>query len=156
MNMRDNITNYYKNKFKIQKIAQYKMDRSYKNKYKNESIKECHIKKRINLRKSSLFGKIYDNITTRINEVLKENNLIFRMDYDKIIGLMMDELENYITGKLKPGMTLDNYGDWEIDHIYPISKFDFSIPSSIDKCFNYTNLQPLWMLENREKYNKII
>lgn len=78
------------------------------------------------------------------------------MSYIKIIGCSVDELRSYIIFGLKPGMTFDNYGEWEVDHIIPVSKFDFSIINNIYKCFNYTNLDPLWFKENREKYNKIL
>lgn len=52
-------------------------------------------------------------------------------------------------------MNFDNYGEWEIDHIIPVSSFDFNIKNNIFKCFNYKNLQPLWKLENRKKSNKL-
>ncbi len=51
-------------------------------------------------------------------------------------------------------MNFKNYGEWEIDHIIPVSSFDFSIKQNIFECFNFRNLQPLWKIENRAKYNK--
>ena len=53
-------------------------------------------------------------------------------------------------------MTFENYGEWQIDHIYPISKYDFTDINNFYECFHYTNLQPLWAEENRIKSNKII
>ncbi len=51
-------------------------------------------------------------------------------------------------------MNWDNYGEWHIDHIIPISKAktleDGKFLSRLE------NLQPLWALENQVKYNKII
>jgi hypothetical protein len=78
------------------------------------------------------------------------------MSYDEIIGCTKDELEVYIKSKLNDGMNIENYPDWEIDHIYPISKFDLIKKENIIACFNYTNLQPLWLTNNRQKYNKLI
>ena len=34
--------------------------------------------------------------------------------------------------------------------------FNLNSEDGILNCFNYKNLQPLWQLENRQKYNKII
>lgn len=44
-------------------------------------------------------------------------------------------------------MNFKNYGEWEIDHIIPVSSFDFSIKQNIFECFNFRNLQPLWRIE---------
>jgi hypothetical protein len=53
-------------------------------------------------------------------------------------------------------MSFDNYGNWEIDHIIPVSSFDLSNENELRKCFNYNNTQPLWKNENRSKSNKIV
>jgi hypothetical protein len=51
------------------------------------------------------------------------------------------------------GMTWDNWGDWHIDHIKPVSIFD---SNSNPKIVNsLSNLQPLWSYNNRSKGNKI-
>ena len=54
-------------------------------------------------------------------------------------------------------MTWDNYGKggWDIDHIYPCSKFDLTQEENIYKMCHYTNLQPMWHLDNIRKGNKI-
>jgi hypothetical protein len=143
---------YYKEKYKA---GQY-----YKNEYKNESIKIKHINKRIKDSKLGGFRKIYNNIIGRINNVLNDNCLTFHRNYEEILGCTYEELEQYIIDKLALDMTFENYGKWEIDHIIPISVFDFNkyndeIDNNISRCFHYSNLQPLWMPENREKSNKI-
>ena len=139
-----------KNKYVSSKIKLY-----YKNKYKEECIKRTLKRKRINNRRKGEFYKIYDNITGRINKIFKINNIQFANSYLEIIGCSFDELEKYIMSKLEDQMTLDNYGEWEIDHIIPVSSFDFSLYDNILKCFHYKNLQPLWLKENRKKFNKI-
>jgi hypothetical protein len=55
-------------------------------------------------------------------------------------------------------MNWDNYGfyGWHIDHIRPCASFDLSKPSEQRKCFNYTNLQPLWATENWGKRDSLI
>lgn len=46
----------------------------------------------------------------------------------------------------KNGMTWENYGEWEVDHIVPLSKGGKHSPQ---------NLQPLWRLENKIKGSKL-
>jgi hypothetical protein len=51
-------------------------------------------------------------------------------------------------------MSFDNYGDWELDHIIPISSA--KTLEDIEKLCHYTNYQPLWWRDNLEKRDKII
>jgi 5-methylcytosine-specific restriction endonuclease McrA len=50
-------------------------------------------------------------------------------------------------------MTWDNYGEWEIDHIVPISSG--KTEEDVIKLCHYKNLQPLWKEDNRKKGNKL-
>ena len=59
-----------------------------------------------------------------------------------------------LANKFKKGMSWDNYGEWEIDHIRPCSSYNLKDPDQQLECFNYSNLQPLWKKENRKKSNK--
>jgi hypothetical protein len=49
-------------------------------------------------------------------------------------------------------MCWENYGEWHIDHIRPISSFDKNDDPKIINALS--NLQPLWALENYIKSNK--
>ena len=52
-------------------------------------------------------------------------------------------------------MSWSNRGEWHIDHIIPCSSFNLLDEKEQEKCFHYTNLQPLWAAENLSKSNKI-
>lgn len=85
-------------------------------------------------------------------------NTLKRLDTSKssttieMLGYSADDLKFHIESLFKEGMTWDNYGDWHIDHIKPVSLFvdsdDVSIVNSLE------NLQPLWATENLSKKNK--
>lgn len=72
----------------------------------------------------------------------------------EILGCSYEEFREYIQSKFQIGMTFDNYGDWELDHIIPISTA--STLEEVKKLNHYTNFQPLWKEDNRKKGNKII
>lgn len=75
------------------------------------------------------------------------------------LGCTVLELKKYLESKFKPGMSWSNYGlgidKWNIDHILPLSYFDLTNPVQVVKACHFTNLQPLWFLENRAKSDKI-
>ena len=50
-------------------------------------------------------------------------------------------------------MSWNNYGrgGWQVDHIRPISSFDFNNENWIKECFSLSNLQPLFESENSSK-----
>jgi HNH endonuclease. len=65
------------------------------------------------------------------------------------------EALDYLEKSFRPPMTRENMGEiWEVDHIIPVSSFDLSDPEQVKTCFHYTNLQPLFVEENRAKGNK--
>lgn len=74
----------------------------------------------------------------------------------KLLGCSYDEFRKHIEGQFKPDMSWDNYGDWHIDHIKPVSSFDLTDPLQQKAAFHFTNCQPLWATENISKGNKII
>lgn len=71
----------------------------------------------------------------------------------KILGCSLNELHKHIVSKFQEGMTIDNYGEWHLDHIIPLSSARNK--EELEKLFHYTNLQPLWAIDNLRKSNKI-
>jgi hypothetical protein len=70
------------------------------------------------------------------------------------LGIDWNGFKLHIEDKFKKGMTWENYGEWEYDHIIPIS---FAKDEEmIVKLNHYTNFQPLWWRENNSKSNKIL
>ena len=67
-----------------------------------------------------------------------------------ILGYSALDLKNHIESKFKNGMSWENYGLWEVDHIKEINTFDKDTPQSIVNSLD--NLQPLWKVDNIKKY----
>ena len=89
------------------------------------------------------------NLRIRINLALKGNPKLSTTM--KLVGCSIERLKQHLEKQFKMGMSWNNYGKWHIDHIRPCASFDLSKPSEQKKCFNYTNLQPLWAEENLKK-----
>ena len=70
------------------------------------------------------------------------------------LGLSMEEFRAYLSSKFQLGMSWENYGKWHIDHIKPLAAFDLTDEAQARAACHYTNLQPLWALENQRKHCK--
>ena len=75
----------------------------------------------------------------------------------ELLGCSIEELKSHLESQFVDGMSWENYGlnGWEIDHIKPCVSFILADPEEQKKCFHYTNLQPLWMADNRKKGGKL-
>lgn len=69
----------------------------------------------------------------------------------KLLGCTVEHLVKHLTGLFCDGMTWENYGKWELDHIKACANFDFTIEAHQRECFHWTNLQPLWKPDNIRK-----
>lgn len=72
----------------------------------------------------------------------------------ELLGYSPEDLKLHMESLFREGMSWDNWGEWHIDHIIPVSKFDKDTPMNIVNAL--CNLQPLWAEENVSKNNKIL
>lgn len=100
--------------------------------------------------------KLSKTLRSRLGSALKNQNAEKSNNTMELIGCTIPFLQGYLTAKFKPGMTWDNHGDWHIDHIKPCAKFNLIDEEEQQKCFHYTNLQPLWAEQNLIKSDKFI
>ena len=73
----------------------------------------------------------------------------------ELLGCSAEYCWNHLEQQFKTGMTRDNYGLWHVDHVIPCSSFDLNDPEQQKFCFHYTNLQPLWAIDNIKKGAKL-
>jgi hypothetical protein len=96
------------------------------------------------------------DIRRRINTALKYNYK--SSSTEVLLGATIAEVKIHLEKQFKPGMSWDNHTHrgWHIDHIVPVSSFDLSRDEEQKKAFHYTNLQPLFAIDNLKKSNRII
>lgn len=74
-----------------------------------------------------------------------------------ITGWSVSELIDHLMRLFEPGMTIENWGEWQIDHIIPIAKVFFR--SQEDQAFkeawSLSNLAPLWAFDNNQKHDRL-
>jgi len=94
----------------------------------------------------------------RLRDVLKIQGSTKNKRSMDLLGCSVDFFKAYLESKFLEGMTWDNYGrgGWVMDHIIPCASFDLTIEENQKKCFHYTNIQPLWEIDNIRKGSKII
>jgi hypothetical protein len=104
-------------------------------------------------RVSNPLQKMKHNLRNRINLAVRCKYWKARGGSEKLLGGTYEFVMDYLTSKLKEGMTWENYGEWHIDHIIPLASAKTK-EELISLC-HYTNLQPLSAFENKSKGSKI-
>lgn len=99
--------------------------------------------------------KLIHNLRKRIYFILKGTDKVLHSK--EFLDCSPEFLKLWLELQFTEGMSWDNYGrgcgKWSIDHIRPCTSFDFIIPEHQTACFHYTNLQPLWCVDNSSKGN---
>jgi len=97
--------------------------------------------------------KIHGSVRARIQISLKNKKDKHTHEY---LGCSRNEYIKWLTFNTD-GFILDNHGTvWHIDHVIPLSKFNFEKEEEILLAFNWRNTMPLSIKDNLSKNNKIL
>lgn len=135
----------------------------YRNSEKGKAVKSAYKKTEKYINQQNEYGKkrykedrkfaLKKNLRDRLSKALKSKKWKKNTKFSEYIGCTLDELKTHIQLKFTEGMTWDNYGEWEIDHIYPLSLA--KTEEEMYKLCHFSNLQPLWRSDNIKKSNKV-
>lgn len=142
--------NYFENyrQDNKQKRAEYNAEWYQKNKNRQRQTRN---KWRAKQRKDSPRYNIENALRCRIHgTIIKGSKSASTLE---LLGCSFEDCKKHLEAQWKEGMTWDNYGinGWHIDHIKPCASFDLTDPKQQSECFHYTNLQPLWAVDNIKK-----
>ena len=73
------------------------------------------------------------------------------------LGYSLDDLKSHLERQFLPGMSWANMGQWHLDHILPLSKFDIERvgDEQFQLAWAMSNLRPLWAKDNIRKAAKV-
>ena len=127
-----------------------------KNKKKFRKARNDRAKQRY---KDDLIFFIVEKLRSRIRRSVGRANAKKSKGVYDLVGCSIPDLKKHLENKFTKGMSWKNRSKWHIDHIIPVSYFvknyDFNDEKIQKKCFHFSNLQPLWKLDNERKHAKL-
>jgi hypothetical protein len=96
--------------------------------------------------------RLRHNLKNLIRNSIKNNGYKKTTKTARILGCSIIEFKEHIENQFFEGMSWNNYGEWEYDHIRPVSWAKSE--SEIIELNHYSNFQPLWKKDNRSKSNR--
>lgn len=106
-------------------------------------------------RANDLNFRLAHSLRTRLRRAM--GNLKRHKTLD-LTGCTIEELRVHLESLFLPGMSWENYGrtGWHIDHRIPCCNFDMTDDTAVKQCFHFTNLQPLWAMDNFKKGGRFV
>lgn len=134
--------------------------KEYRNRIEIKEHNKIKAKEYLPIRNLKNKEKRRTNLQYKLSEVYKSKFHKFikgkKSSIQNILGCNYDFLIKWLECNFKPDMTWENYGTyWDIDHVIPLSLFDFSQEINIKICYNWINLRPLEKKVNIAKSNVI-
>jgi hypothetical protein len=110
-------------------------------------------KHRIERMESDLNFAIKERLRNRIKSALVCGSKV--SSTMSLLGCSIPSLKIYLESKFETGMSWENWGfgqdKWNVDHIMPLCIFDLTKPEHQKRAFHFSNLQPLWQVDNLKK-----
>jgi hypothetical protein len=124
-----------------------KKRKEYKVEYRkqNRDSINAYRRRRRSVEMQSPVNRLRESLRSRFRKKVKSGSVGRYVDF---IGCTIGQLKSHLESQFKEGMNWGNYGRWHIDHIIPVCAFDLTDHKAVSRCFHYTNLQPLWAVDN--------
>ena len=138
-----------------EQVKDYKKEYYHKNKdsileYNREYKKGYHQRRLL----SDRVYKVRDCIRNLIRCSIWKRGYTKRSRTQEILGIGYPEFKLYMERQFVTGMSWGNHGEWHIDHIIPLASAQSE--DDVIRLNHYTNLQPLWAIDNIRKGSKIM
>lgn len=130
--------------------------KEYSKKYSKENREVVQAKSRIrNLhrRKTDIFFMLCHRLRSRLLTALKNTTWKKNTKFSEYIGCDRETLISHIESQFVEGMTWDNRSEWHIDHKIPL--ISAKTEEELYRLCHYTNLQPMWAIDNIKKGGKL-
>ena len=100
--------------------------------------------------------RVIKNVRSRLGTFLKIKKYSKDYKFMEIVGCSQQDLLIHIESLFQEGMSWENYGyhGWHIDHKIPLSSS--KTIQDVLLLSHYTNLQPMWAIDNIKKRDKIL
>jgi len=122
-------------------------------KYREENRKEIRARKKKRTREDPMY-RLSRAIRSRTRKAFKSKGWTKDSKTFEVLGCSQELFIKHLENQFTKGMTFENFGEWHIDHIIPLSSA--KTPEELNRLAHYTNLQPLWAEENLSKGAKIV
>jgi len=133
---------------------QYYQENKERNKHYYQENKERILEYHKQRRKIDPLYKLKRNLRSRTGDAFKRKSYRKTSKTAKMLGVPFEIAKDHIERQFTKGMTWENHGEWHIDHIIPLASAETE--SELIKLCHYTNLQPLWAMDNLSKNANVI
>jgi hypothetical protein len=93
-------------------------------------------------------------VRSRVSKALKKVGAVKSQKTKELLGCSFEFLKEHIESQFKEGMSWENRSSFHIDHIRPLASFDLTDPEQLKAACHWSNLQPLYPIENIRKSDK--
>ena len=100
-------------------------------------------------RKNEPLYLIRGRIRSRLLTAMRNGGYTKKSTANEILGADYAKVSAHLESQFKDGMSWENRSEWHIDHIIPLASAKNE--DELIKLFHYTNLQPLWAIDNLRK-----
>jgi hypothetical protein len=109
-------------------------------------------------RKEDPAFRLLCNLRSRVKNAIIKQSGVKAYKTMELLGCTIEFVRKYLESKWLPGMTWENYGrgGWVVDHQAPCAIHNLLDPEEQKRAFHYSNLSPMWEIDNLLKSDKIL